>query len=320
MVSFGVLSTPLVADASQPTRASRIGMVMFGPAEASAQLIAAFRQGLRDLGYVEGQNINIENRWYPPEQPDLLPGIAIDLVRSKVDVLVGVSTPHIRALKAATSTIPIVMIGPGDPVGAGLVESLARPGGNVTGLTIMSIDTSGKRLELRKETIGKISRVGILWNPVNPVVRRDFMETEVAARTLGITIHSVEVRGPNEFASAFSSMTGAHDGGLIVLIDPLTWIHRKLIVDLAARSRLPTMFFFREFVEAGGLMSYGPKTLELWRRAATYVDKILKGAKPADLPVEQPTKFELVINLKTAKAFGLTIPQSVLVRADEVIR
>jgi putative ABC transport system substrate-binding protein len=320
-IVVAALAASLGAFPQQPIPVPRIGMVIHGPAEASAQVIEAFRQGLRDLGYVEGQNISIELRLYPPERPDLLPGLASELVRSKVDVLVAVSTPQIRALMEATKTIPIVMIAPGDPVGSGLVASLARPGGNVTGLTIMTRDIMGKRLELLKDAVPKISRVGALFNPANPVGRRDVMEElQAAGRTLGITIHSVEVREPSQFSSAFSSITGAHDGGLIVVVDPLTWIHRKLIVDLSARNRLPTMFYFREFVELGGLMSYGPNTMDLYRRAATYVVKILKGVKPADLPVEQPTKFELIINLKTAKALGITIPEAILLRADDVIR
>jgi putative ABC transport system substrate-binding protein len=316
IVGLGILSMSLTADASQPKRVPRIGVITF---EGLERQIEEFKRGLRELGYVENQNVQIELRSYPTERLDLLPGIASELVRSEADVLVAQSTPEIRALMQATSTIPIVMVGPGDPVGAGLVASLARPGGNVTGVTFMMTGTFGKRLELLKETIGKISRVGVLWNPANPVVRQYFVETQVAAQTLGITIHSVEVREPNEFASAFSSIAKARDGGLIVILDPLMAVHKGLIIDFAAREHVPSMSNLRVFVEAGGLMSYGVNPLWNQRRAATYVAKILRGAKPADLPVEQPTKFELVINMKTAKALGLTIPQSILARADEVI-
>ncbi len=317
IVSLGILSLSLMADASQTTRVPRIGMLTFEKLERSVE---AFKQGLRELGYIEGQNVELELRSYPTERLDLLPGIASELVRSKADILVANSTPEIRALMRATSTIPIVMIGPGDPVGAGLVASLARPGGNVTGLTFLTTELSAKRLELLKETIGKISRVGVLWNPVNPVVRQGFVETQVAARTMGITIHSVEVRDPKEFTSAFSSIAGARDGGLIVILDPFTFVHTGLIIDFAVRNHVPTMFSHRECVEKGGLMSYGVNPYWNFRRAATYVDKILRGAKPADLPVEQPTKFELIINLKTAKFLGLSIPESVMLQADEVIR
>lgn len=304
----------------QPPRLPRIVLVIPGPADANTDLVGALRQGLRDLGYVEGQSIRFELGMYPPERPDLLPGIASELVRSKADVLVAVSTPQIRALMEATNTIPIVMIAPGDPVGSGLVASLGRPGGNVTGLTILSKELDGKRVELLKEAIPKIARVGVLCNVANPVVRQNVLQLQAAARTMGITIHAVEVREPDDITSAFSSMAAAHEQGLIVVIDPLTFTHRKLIVDLAARNRLPAMFYVKEFVQLGGLMSYGPNNRDSFRRAATYVDRILKGAKPAELPVEQPTKFELVINLKTAKALDITIPEAILLRADEVIR
>jgi putative ABC transport system substrate-binding protein len=306
--------------AQQPTHVPRLGFVIAGQPEGPTKLTDAFRQGLRELGYVEGENIRIELRWHPPERPDLLPGIASELVRSKVDVLLAPTTPEILALKQATNTIPIVMIAPSDPVGTGLVESLARPGGNVTGLAWMSRDIMGKRLELLREAVPKVSRMSDLWNPRNPSTQRDFKEIEVAARALGITVHSAEVREPNEFVGAFSSMTRARADALVVQADYLTWVHRKQIVDLALQRRLPTMFFAREYVDAGGLMSYGANLAELFRRSASYVDKILKGVRPVDLPVEQPTNFELVINLKTAKALGITIPESILLRADEVIR
>ncbi|HKQ25670.1 MAG TPA: ABC transporter substrate-binding protein [Burkholderiales bacterium] len=293
---------------------------MTGPAEASTRLIEAFRQGLQDLGYVDGQNIKIEFGWNPPERPELLPDIASSLVRSKPDVLVGPTTAHVLALKQVTSAIPIVMIAPSDPVGTGLVQSLARPGGNVTGTAFMSRDVTGKRLELLKEAVAKLARVGDLWNPVTPSAQGDFREIESAARTLGISLYSAEAREPSEFASAFSAIARARADALIVQADQLTWVHRKQIVSLALQNRLPSMFFFKEYVDDGGLMSYGANVPDLYRRSAGYVVKILKGAKPADLPVEQPTKFELIINLKTAKALGMTIPESLLLRADEVIR
>jgi putative ABC transport system substrate-binding protein len=284
------------------------------------QSVEAFRQGLRDLGYVEGQNITIEMRWHAADRPDLLPGIAMELVGAKMDILVAASTPEIVALKQATRTIPIVMIAPSDPVGTGLIQSLARPGGNVTGLSWMSRGVVGKRLELLKETVPKISVVGDLWNPLNPATQGDFREIGIAARTLGLTIHSEEVREPDQFVTAFSSIRRAHADALIVQADYLTITHRKQIADLAIQSGLPTVFFVRDYVEDGGLLSYGASLTDLYRRSAGYVDKLLKGAKAADLPVEQPTKFELVVNLKTAKALGIAIPESILLRADEVIQ
>jgi putative ABC transport system substrate-binding protein len=321
VLSLGILVEHPTAYSEQPISVPRIVLITASPAEEQAELIGSFRQGLRDLGYVEGQNIRFELGLYPPERPDLLPGIANELARSRPDVLIAVSTPQIRALMEATKTIPIVMIAPGDPVGSGLVESLARPKGNVTGLTIMMDDLMGKRLELLKGAIPKLSRVGALFNAANPLARRDVMvKLQAAARTLHITMNPAPVREANEISNAFASIVGEHEDGLIVVVDPFTWANRKLIVDLCVRNRMPGMFYFKEYVEMGGLMSYGPNHLELYRRAATYVDKILKGANPADLPVEQPRTFELVINLKTAKALGITIPEAILLQADEVIR
>lgn len=320
IIGIAALAAVNEAHPEQQPRLRRIVLVISGPAEANTELVGAFRQGLRDLGYVEDQSIRFELALYPPERPDLLPGIASELVSSKADVLLAVSTPQIRALMEATKTIPIVMIAPGDPVGSGLVASLGRPGGNVTGLTILMEELAAKRLELLKEASPTISRVGVLGNAANPGSRKDVLRLQAAGRTLGITIHPAEVREPDEIVSAFTSMAAARDQGLIVVIDSLTFSHRRLIVDLAARNHLPTMSYVREFAQLGGLMSYGPSNMGLFRRAATYVDRILKGAKPAELPVEQPTKFELVINLKTAKALDITIPDSILLRADEVIR
>lgn len=319
-LALGFLLIFTQSHAQQPTRVPRVGFVHAGPGGPPAQFVEAFRQGLRALGYVEGQNVEVEFRWHPPERLDLLPGIAHELVRSNADVLVGSTTPEIIALKQATSTIPIVMITPSDPVGAGLIGSLARPGGNVTGLAWMSRDITGKRLELLKEAVPKASRVADLWDPRNPALQVDFQEMQRAARTLGIKIHSAEVRDPNELVSAFSSIKRAHVDALIVQAGYLTMSHRKQIADLAVQHGLPSMFFAREYVDAGGLMSYGGSLSDLYRRSAYYVDRILKGARPADLPVEQPTKFQLIINMKTAKALGITIPEAILQRADEVLR
>jgi len=320
MIGLLYAATTSVGYPQQSVEAPRIAMVLQGAPEDTAPGVEAFRQGLRDLGYVEGQNLTIEYRYFPPDRHDLLPGIATSLVQSKVDVLIAMSTPEIRALMQATDTIPILMVVPGDPVGAGLIKSLARPGGNVTGLTIQSIDLDGKRVELLEETVPRLSRIGVLFNPGNSVVRQDVAHLQAAGKTLGVTIHPVEARNQNEIVSAFSTVAEARDQAVVVVVDALTFINRKMIVDLCTRGRLPAMFYARPFVELGGLMSYGPRSTDLFRRAASYADKLLKGAKPADLPVEQPAKFEFVINLKTAKALGLTIPQSILLRADEVIR
>jgi ABC-type uncharacterized transport system substrate-binding protein len=317
---LAVVVAPSVAYSQQPKAVYRVGMVLQGSAETTTEGVAAFRKELRDLGYVEGQNLSIESRYYHPPGPDALTEIARELVQSKVDVLTAMSTPEIRALIQATTTIPIVMIVPGDPVGAGLIQSLARPGGNVTGLTIQMTELNGKRLELVREVVPKISRVGVLFNPTNPVGRSNVTELEAAGRALGITIHPVEVREPHDLPKAVSLVTEARNQAVIVVVDPLTWINRVAVLELVARTRLPSMFYIREFVELGGLMSYGSSTVDQFRRAAIYVAKILKGAKPADLPVQQPIKFELFINLKTAKAIGITIPESMLLRADQVIK
>jgi putative ABC transport system substrate-binding protein len=309
-----------LCSAQQPARTYRLGLMMAGPPEASRNPIEAFRQGLRELGYAEGKNLEIDIRWHAADRPDSLPGLAEELVRARPDVLLAPTTPQILALKQATKTVPIVMIAPSDPVGSGLVDSLAHPGGNVTGFAWMSRDIMGKRLQLLKEILPKISRIGDLWNPANPSTQRDFSEIEAAARAMGLSVQSAQVREPNEFANAFQSLMQAHAEGLVVQADYLTWVHRKQIAALAAQHRLPSMFSIREYVDDGGLVSYGASIADLFRRSAGYVDKILKGARPADLPVEQPTKFELIINLKTAKAIGIVVPEAVLLRADEVIR
>jgi putative ABC transport system substrate-binding protein len=314
-----MLLAPLGAAAQQAGKVPRIGYLAAGSPSGGPHLLEAFRKGLRELGWVEGQNIVIDYR-FAEGRFDRLPDLAAELVRLKVDIIVAGPTPPAAAAKKATETIPIVMIGVGDPVGQGLIASLARPGGNVTGLSYsVGLEIFGKGLELLKETVPKVRRVAILSNPANPSHPLAIREVNVAARSLGVQLQLLEARGPNEFDGAFAAMAKERVGALLVVTDPMLVLHRTRLADLAARSRLPAAYGTRESVEAGGLMSYGPSLSDLWRRAATYVDKILKGAKPADLPVEQPTKFELVINVKAAKALGLTIPQSMFIRADEVI-
>jgi len=286
---------------------------------------------LRELGYIEGQNIAIEYRYsYSEGRAEGLPDLATKLVRLKVDVIVvDACGAPLNATSQATSTIPIVVAACNDDlVATGLISSLARPGGNITGLSELTPELGAKRLELLKEAVPKVRRVAVLWNPAyserfSAAFRfwsSDWKEIRAAAQVLGVTLQSVEVRGPDEFDTAFSAMTRERAEALITFSDPSIVLHRRRIADLAAKSRLPAVYASREVVDAGGLMSYGPSTSDLFRRAAVYVDKILKGAKPADLPIEQPTKFALVINLKTAKALGLTIPQSLLRRTDEVIQ
>ena len=309
----GVLA-PVASDA-QPPRVARIGYLV----PIRGPFFEAFREGLRSLGYVEGQNIVIELR-SAEGSPERLPALASELVRLKVDVIVASSPPAPQAAKNATGTIPIVFAVVGDPVGEGLVASLARPGGNITGLTSIAPEIVGKQLELLREVVPKVSRATALRNPDNHSHALLVRQTEGAARALGMQLQFLEARSLNEIERAFSAMAGKGARALLVLPDPTFVAHRARIADLAARSRLPAMYGLREEAEAGGLMAYGPSRRDMFRRAATYVDKILKGAKPADLPVEQPTRFELVISLKTAKALGLTIPESVLIRADEVIK
>jgi putative ABC transport system substrate-binding protein len=296
----------------------RIGYLL-GSTREQEPFWDAFLEERRALGYVEGQHLVLEYR-AAAGQYERLPALAAELVRLRVDVLLAVITPAALALKQATTTIPIVMTGVGDPVGSGLVASLAHPGGNITGLTSLSIDLTGKQLEFLKDVLPTVSRVALLWNPANPVHARIVREADVAAQRLGVQLHHVEARGPEAFERAFAAITSAHAGALLVVGDEMFAQHRKRLAELAATSRLPTMHSVRRFVEAGGLMSYGLSSRDLSRRAAVYVDKILKGAKPADLPVEQPTKFDLVIKLKTAQALGITIPPSLLFLADEVIK
>jgi len=321
-IVVGLLLTVIlltIAEAQQPKKVPRIGYLSALSQPADSYRSEAFRQGLRELGYIEKKNITIEYR-YADGKLDLLPELAAELVRLKVDIIVTQSALDAYAARQSTIRIPIVMTASGDAVGTGLVASLARPGGNITGLTALSRELSGKRLELLKETVRGLSRVAVLWNAANPDKARDVEEAQLQARTLGLELQSLEIRDPNDFDGAFQTATRKRAGALLTLADSLTIIHQSRIVDLAAKSRLPAMHEQREFVEAGGLMAYGPSLLGLFRRIATYVDKILKGAKPADLPVEQPMQFELVINLKTAKNIGLIIPPELLVRANKVIK
>jgi putative ABC transport system substrate-binding protein len=318
-LTFIALALVHLADAQQPKKVPRIGFLgAASPATLSAGL-EAFRQGLRDLGYVEGKNIALEFRWAEGKR-DPLPGLAADLVRLKVDVLVsGGGSSATRALKQATNTIPIVMTVGSDPVAAGFVASLARPGGNITGLTLGGLELSGKRLELLKEAVPKLSRVAVLGNPDGATYGPQMKEMEVVARALGLQLQPVELRESSGLENVFSAITRGGAGALIGLNSPEFAFHRRRIAELAVKSRLPAVYVDSEFVNDGGLMSYAPDRSDLFRRAATYVDKILKGRKPADLPVEQPIKFEFIINLKAAKQIGLTIPPNVLARADKVI-
>jgi ABC-type uncharacterized transport system substrate-binding protein len=309
------------AEAQQRSKIPLIGALNGTTPSFSQPYIEAGQRALRELGYVEGKNLHIEYR-FGEGQADQLPGLAAELVKLRVDVIVAAGDPAIDAARHATSTIPIVMVAAGDPVGGGWVASLAHPGGNITGTTFLSSELAGKRLELLKETAPKASRVAVLWNPNNPGWGPDFRETKVAGEQLGLRLQSVEARSLQELEGAFSAMIREKAMALIVLSDP--WFfgrtRREQIVGFAAKSRLPSMYELREFVDDGGLMSYGPSLLDMCERAAYYVDKILKGAKPSDIPVERPTKFEFIINLKTAKQIGVTIPQSVLFRADKVIK
>ena len=319
-VILNLTLAPLAAEAQQAGQAARIGYLAAN-LTVSLHMTEAFRQGLRDLGYVDGRSVVIEYRDAEGKY-DRLPARAAELVALKVDVIVAADTPAALAAKQATRTLPIVFIGAGDPVTIGLVTSLARPGGNVTGLSLLAPELVGKRLELLKQAVPGVGRVAALWQPgfVGERTEKDMLkEVEVAARALGVRLQFVEARGPADFDRAFSDMTRARADALTVLGSAMFANERRRVVDLAAKNRLPGVYGFREYVDAGGLMAYGPNVADLFQRAATYADKILKGAKPGDLPVEQPTKFELVLNLKTAKALGLTIPQSVLVRADQVI-
>jgi putative ABC transport system substrate-binding protein len=318
----GLVAAPLAAEAQQAGKVARIGYLVTGSLESlEPTRVDALRQGLREHGYVEGQNILIEYR-AADGRVERLPALAAELARLKVDVLVAVATPGGRAAQQATTTIPIVVVAMGDPVRDGLVASLARPGGNVTGSTFLGPELIPKRLELFKEALPSISRIAVLWHPgaFSERTMGDMLkETEATSRTLGMLLQLAEVRGAGDLGRAFSAMSKDRADALFVFPSSMLFNERRRIVAFAAKHRLPSMGNAREFVELGGLMGYGANVTDLNRRAAIYVDRILKGAKPGDLPVEQPTKFELVINLKTAKALGLTIPPALLQRADAVI-
>lgn len=317
MVALTLLASACVAEAQRPNKTHRIGVLE--PGSLASPRVVEFRNGLRDLGYVDGKNIAIVYR-SAGGKFDRLPGLAAELAGLKLEVIVALSTLAARPAKKATGTIPIVFAS-GDPLGTGLVASLARPGGNLTGLTFFSPDLIGKRLELLKEIVPGFSRIAVLWNPEGPAKAREFQKLKGEAQTLGVRLQSLEVRGPKpDLEGAFGAATREHAQALLVLGNPLTLSHRKRIAELAAQNRLPSMFDSEHFVEAGGLISYGPDFDDVYYRAAWYVDRILKGVKPADLPIEQPRKFDLVINLKTAKALGIEIPPEVLQRADKVIK
>jgi len=311
-------SWPLAARAQSSRKAPTIGVLLPGTVASFALRTKALLEGLRDLGYVDGRTIAIEWRW-GQDKVEGLPELAADLVGRNVDVLVTGGTPAAKALKNATGTIPIVMAIIGDPVAAGLVESLARPGGNATGFSIVAPDLSGKRLELLREIVPAISPVAVMLNTRNPQSQFELNEMQAAARAMGLQLHPVQVSPEDTLEQAFAAMSAASVRALVILTDPIFFSQRKRIVDLATRSRLPAMYFFQEFAEEGGLVSYGPSDTDLYRRSATYVDRILHGAKPGALPIEQPTKFDLTINVTTAAALGLTVPDTVLARADEVI-
>ncbi len=313
---LAVLMVPAAVSAQPPRQVARVGILKSGAAKDAR--VDYFRDGLRELGYIEGQNLGITYRWADGRQ-ERLPELAAELVASHVDVIVAVGASA-WAAKQQTSTVPIVIAFSGDPVGTGMVSNLARPGANLTGVSLMSSDLAAKRLELLKQTSPRIAHLAVLYNPAERASAPELQETEAAARTLGVTLQPLEGRRPDDLERLFAAAAGGRADALIVFAHGFAFENRGRIIELAERQHLPTMYGWRELVDAGGLMSYGPNVHAMVRRAASYVDRIMKGAKPGDLPIEQPTKFELIINLNTAKAIGLTIPQSVLVQADEVIR
>jgi putative ABC transport system substrate-binding protein len=320
LVILGTLFLPLAVAGQQAGKVYRIGLLDYSAPDPARQAWwNAFRRQMRDLGYVEGQNVTFEPRWAQGDD-DRLPKLAAELVGLKVDLIVTGGQNAALAAKRATATIPIVTATGTDPVALGLAASLRHPGGNVTGVTSISSELAGKRLELLRIVAPRASPIAILWDERNPASRLSVDGTEAAAKPAGLTIHSVPVRSPAEIEAAFATLVRDRAGALIILPSPAIFSHRKRLVELAMKHRLPTVVGSREYVEAGGLASYGPDYPDQFRHAAVHVDKILKGAKPSDLPIEQPTKFELIINLKTAKALGLTIPPSLLARADEVIQ
>jgi putative ABC transport system substrate-binding protein len=318
LLCLAFLAAPVASEAQPPGRVYRIGWLSNVSPTALGKGTEVFRLTFRELGYVEGQNLVIEFRW--SDVPDRLSEFATELVRLKIDAIVAIGPPAIRAAKRATDAVPIVMMTSGDPIGLGFVGSLARPGENLTGVSFLGEELSGKLLELLKQAVPTISRVAVLWNPTNGAHAGYWRDVQAAARALGVTLQSLEVQGFEDLERAFGRATRERADGLLLMLDPLFTANSRLIADFATRTRLPVIYGLRQLAEAGGLMAYGPSSPEMARLAVSYLDKILKGAKPTDLPVEQPTKFELVVNLKTAKALGLTIPQSVLLRADEVIQ
>ena len=320
LIGGAAVTWPLAARTQQTARVRTIGFLLPGGSRTTvvrAQL-EAFRQGLKEYGWIEGQNISVEYRFAEGKE-DALAEFAAELVRLRPDVIVAEGTAAIRAAKTVTQTIPIVMATSTDPIGNGLVASLHRPGGNVTGLSLQTAELAGKRLQLLTEIVPELARVAVLSNPSNPSIAATVEQTKAAAQLLGVEVHIAEVPGPDQFESAFAAVTSARAGALIVLPDPVLYGQHPRILTFATASNLPALFSEKEVVEAGGLIAYGPSIPASFRRAAAYVDKILRGAKPAELPVEQPTIFELAVNLQTARAIAVTIPTSVLVRADEVI-
>ena len=316
LATGGLLAAPLAAEAQQAEKVYRIGLVR-GSAPPPPE-VEAFRQALRALGYIEGQNLILETRWADGKE-ERLPALVAELIRLHVDLIVSSAPAATRAAKEATTTIPIVMVTVADPLAFGFVRSLAHPGGNITGFVFMHPELSGKRLELLRAAVPGLSRLAVLWNHANPYKAADMREVQAAADVSGVSLHSLPVDDPTELEGAFRAARQARADALVTLEDPFTIAHRERIVELARAYKLPALYGRKVYVDGGGLMSYGPDPIEQYRRAAIYVDRILRGVKPADLPVEQPTKFELVINLKTAKALGLTIPPSLLQRADQVI-
>ncbi len=318
VLAGSLLGAPLAPEAQQAARISRVGWLAPGPAQRGRPLLDALRQGLRELGYAEGHTIEFESRW-AEGQSDRIPALAEDLVRLKVRVVFAWGALAIVAAKRATATIPIVFLTHFDPVESGFVASLARPGGNVTGRTLMSPDLAGKRLQLLREILPGVSHVAVMANTATPGTQSMLGHFQSSAQALGVKLEVVEVRSPDQFEGAFAAIVGKRIGALHINLDPLFLENRPRLMQLAMMHRLPATYDVREFADSGGLMSYGPSVLGEVQRAAVHVDKILKGTRPAELPVEQPTKFELVINMRTAKALGLTIPPSLLLRADELI-
>ena len=315
----GAVAWPVAVRAQQIGKVLRIGFLGTSSPSLERHLVDAFRHRLRELGHIEGESVAIEYRWTEGHD-DRLPRLAAELVRLKPDVIVTTGTPGTLAAKQATKTIPIVFASSGNPVEAGLVASFARPGGNVTGFTILGPELEGKRVEFLKETVSGLSRIAVIWNPGNTATTSFYHQTRAAAAALGIAVDVVaEVRRAEDLTNAFSTIASARPHATIVIADRFLLAHRTQLVNFAASTRLPGMYPYREYVDAGGLMSYATSNIDLFRRTASYVDRILKGTKPADLPVEEPTKFELILNLKTANTLGLTVPPSLLARADEVI-